>query len=192
MSRKFPPDPSGKRHLVMLVNGLWGNPRNFSFILKTFESSDLGRPERGYVFHRSSVNKYLNTAEGIDVCGERLIQEIRGLVTLYPQLEAISFIAHSLGGLIVRFAIGRLFEPSLDGPGGTICGLAPRHFITLATPHLGCSSEAGNEAQVPFIHWWGQTRFVPPKPSVLDRITFPVASGFLQWTGRQLFLVDHL
>lgn len=54
--------------------------------------------------------------------------------------------AHSLGGLIARYAIGELYTPeivsdsSLDEelrPEGTIAGLEPINFITSATPHLG-------------------------------------------------------
>jgi len=67
-------------------------------------------------------------------------------------LKKISFIAHSVGGLVARYAIGRLYRPpsgelpgdSSDGAQGgddssrgTICGLEAMNFITVATPHLG-------------------------------------------------------
>jgi hypothetical protein len=73
-------------------------------------------------------------------------------------LRKISFIAHSLGGLFARYAISILHSlkaketgssanvmPITEGseisrlaPGlGTIAGLEPINFITLATPHLG-------------------------------------------------------
>lgn len=64
-------------------------------------------------------------------------------------LKKISFVAHSLGGLVARYAIGKLYEQpgeadSLDSPskdksgkGGEIAGLEPMNFITFATPHLG-------------------------------------------------------
>ena len=61
-----------------------------------------------------------------------------------PGLRKISFIAHSIGGLVARYAIGKLYKPSertSDGCEkdllGTISGLMPMNFITLATPHLG-------------------------------------------------------
>ena len=67
-----------------------------------------------------------------------------------PRLRRISFVAHSLGGILARYAIGRLFRPPrrenaenalpksrvLDSK-GTIGGLEPMNFITVATPHLG-------------------------------------------------------
>jgi triacylglycerol esterase/lipase EstA (alpha/beta hydrolase family) len=63
----------------------------------------------------------------------------------------VSFIAHSVGGLVARYAIGRLYrpppenEPMQDSSNkeskvdsiGTICGLEAMNFITVATPHLG-------------------------------------------------------
>lgn len=77
-------------------------------------------------------------------------------------MRKISFVAHSLGGLVARYAIGRLYEPfpkpepagdnancliegntnnltqSHDQPHqGTIAGLQAMNFITVATPHLG-------------------------------------------------------
>lgn len=74
-------------------------------------------------------------------------------------MRKISFVAHSLGGLVARYAVGRLYEhvsipePSnhntdcsvqkhtknLPGcvPQPRIAGLEPLNFITVATPHLG-------------------------------------------------------
>ncbi|GAB2233233.1 hypothetical protein Drorol1_Dr00002452 [Drosera rotundifolia] len=66
-------------------------------------------------------------------------------------LKNISFLAHSLGGLFARHAVGILYsarnmnaykgdDPSkTDGfqRSGTIAGLEPINFVTLATPHLG-------------------------------------------------------
>lgn len=61
-------------------------------------------------------------------------------------LKKISFVAHSLGGLVARYAVGKLYEKpgeanSLESPSkaksGVIAGLEPMNFITFATPHLG-------------------------------------------------------
>lgn len=83
------------------------------------------------------------------------------VVKNWPGLHKISFVAHSLGGLIARYAIGRLFELSArignadqNEPSSVleannsaklhelcyearIAGLEPVNFITFATPHLG-------------------------------------------------------
>lgn len=65
-----------------------------------------------------------------------------------PNMRKISFVAHSVGGLVARYAIGRLYQPPKiekavstdDGQEeakATIAGLEPINFITVATPHLG-------------------------------------------------------
>lgn len=42
-----------------------------------------------------------------------------------------------------RYAIGRLYDPATR----TVAGLAPCHFVAIATPHLGCDTRL-NPAQV--------------------------------------------
>jgi hypothetical protein len=67
-------------------------------------------------------------------------------------VKKISFVAHSLGGLVARYAIGRLYEPNnrskfsagksrddVEHSEGLIAGLEPMNFITFASPHLGSS-----------------------------------------------------
>lgn len=60
-----------------------------------------------------------------------------------PSMRKISFIAHSVGGLVARYAIGKLYKTPENEPVqssiGTICGLVAMNFITIATPHLGSS-----------------------------------------------------
>lgn len=88
--------------------------------------------------------------------------QVRHVVSHRPEVQKISFVAHSLGGLIARYAIGRLYEnsPKLDPTSisgnspseeekkysmqqfeqpceARIAGLQPTNFITFATPHLG-------------------------------------------------------
>ena len=50
----------------------------------------------------------LQTFDGIDTCGQRLCDEIRQEIARYPHLERISFIGHSMGGLLCRYAVGEL------------------------------------------------------------------------------------
>lgn len=88
--------------------------------------------------------------------------QVLAVVRHRPEVRKISFVAHSLGGLIARYAIGRLYEHSskIEPAGRTgnslseehknqmvpghqqpheakIAGLEPMNFITFATPHLG-------------------------------------------------------
>lgn len=88
-----------------------------------------------------------------------MLLQVISVVQRYPNLCKISFIGHSLGGLIARYAIALLFGrdymnrvSKIDGETGSngcakvlhednyigkIAGLQPVNFITFATPHLG-------------------------------------------------------
>lgn len=82
------------------------------------------------------------------------------MIRRWPGVHKISFVAHSLGGLVARYAIGRLYEPPTKTEVAglntsclvreenvsdqchkhseeTVAGLEPVNFITVATPHLG-------------------------------------------------------
>lgn len=84
--------------------------------------------------------------------------QVLAVIRRRPEVQKISFVAHSLGGLVARYAIGRLFDhiPKLESSGAPesffpeeqkqhieqfhrarIAGLEPVNFITVATPHLG-------------------------------------------------------
>lgn len=80
---------------------------------------------------------------GLDFYGRNLVQ-VLSVIKHRTGLRKISFVAHSLGGLVARYAIGKLYQQpaqanSLDSSatGGEIAGLEPMNFITFATPHLG-------------------------------------------------------
>lgn len=81
------------------------------------------------------------------------------VVKCRPGLQKISIIGHSLGGLVARYAIARLYGRDINGQiplrkvgswhgeigdlckletcKGKIVGLEPMNFVTSATPHLG-------------------------------------------------------
>lgn len=88
--------------------------------------------------------------------------QVMNVVKRWPEVHKISFVAHSLGGLVARYAIGRLYEllPRVETAGlsgnclnggdlkdstqyleqhfeARVAGLEPMNFITFATPHLG-------------------------------------------------------
>jgi hypothetical protein len=84
---------------------------------------------------------------------------VLSLVQRRPELQKISFVAHSLGGLIARYAIALLYKSATEIDSheehekqitdvssnqlidrGKIAGLEPINFITFATPHLGTRS----------------------------------------------------
>lgn len=100
--------------------------------------------------------------EDINVNSKYFLMQVMEVVKRWPEVHKISFVAHSLGGLVARYAIGRLYElfpkmepAGLSGNGSSggdlkdstqyleqhfearVAGLEPMNFITFATPHLG-------------------------------------------------------
>ncbi|KAA8539762.1 hypothetical protein F0562_026454 [Nyssa sinensis] len=129
------------------------------------------------------------TLDGVDVTGERLAEEVLEVIKQKPSLRKISFVAHSVGGLVARYAIGRLYRPpksendedslvsvSEEETKGTIGGLEAMNFVTVATPHLG---SRGNK-QVPFL--FGVTAF--------EKTASRVIHWIFRRTGQHLFLTD--
>nr|GMD88919.1 putative lipase ROG1 isoform X1 [Ipomoea batatas] len=145
------------------------------------------------LFSGSESNSSTLTFDGVDVMGKRLAEEVTSVVQRYPNLQKISFIGHSLGGLISRYAIATLYGKgkengdcelnesnndlhSEDLLKGKIAGLEPVNFITIATPHLG----SRGHKQVPAFCGLYSLE------NVISR-----AAGILGRTGRHLFLTDH-
>lgn len=98
---------------------------------------------------------------------------MKQIVKSTDSLKKISFLAHSLGGLIARYAVAALYtcsnnnnnnnnknsnnnnntSSSYERPNGTIAGLEAINFITLATPHLGVR---GNKQVFLFFSLWSK------------------------------------
>ncbi|XP_020247168.1 putative lipase C4A8.10 isoform X2 [Asparagus officinalis] len=138
---------SSSDHLVVMVHGILGSTADWQYGADQFVKA---LPDK-VIIHCSECNGYTLTLDGVDVMGERLAEEVIGVINRRPGLKKISFIAHSMGGLAARYAIGRLYRTSSgklvgnpsdgvcagDNTTGTIYGLEAMNFITVATPHLG-------------------------------------------------------
>ncbi|GER46552.1 alpha/beta-Hydrolases superfamily protein [Striga asiatica] len=172
-------------HLVVMVHGILGSALDWKYGAEKFVQR---HPDKVYV-HCSERNASKLTLDGVDVMGERLAEEVLELIKRKPSLKKISFIAHSVGGVVARYAIGKLYRPSnkeigqeglpdvcTDESKGTIANLEPVNFITVATPHLG---SRGNK-QVPFL--FGVTAF--------EKVAGCVIHWIFRRTGRHLFLTD--
>ncbi|KAI8464655.1 MAG: putative serine esterase-domain-containing protein [Monoraphidium minutum] len=164
-------------HLVLLVNGIWGGRWDWT----RFTSRLLAHPAAGpLLVYASGANTAFRTGDGIDVCGRRLAREVEGVVTAHPSLTDISIVAHSMGGLVARYALGVMAAAPEEGtqqrqqqqqqqdgggggggaaggagaghgstlPPGTLLGgrLRARCLVTIATPHLACSSSHPEES----------------------------------------------
>ncbi|XP_011022360.1 PREDICTED: putative lipase YOR059C [Populus euphratica] len=176
---------SSADHLVIMVHGILGSNADWKFGAEQFVRT---LPDKVFV-HCSEKNMFRRTLDGVDVMGDRLAEEVLEVIQRKPNLQKISFVAHSVGGLVARYAIGRLYRPpkkenvedstdgtSIDDLKTTIGGLEPMNFITVATPHLG---SRGNK-QVPFL--FGVTAF--------EKAANLLIHWIFKRTGRHLFLND--
>ncbi|MED6174006.1 hypothetical protein PIB30_064890 [Stylosanthes scabra] len=175
-------DSSSADHLVVMVNGILGSATDWKFAAEQFVQE---LPDNVFV-HCSERNVSKLTLDGVDVMGERLAEEVCEVVRRKPNMRKISFVAHSVGGLVARYAIGKLYRPPeredihdkerKEDMAGTLCGLEAINFITVATPHLG---SRGNK-QVPFL--FGVIAF--------EKLASCVIHWIFRRTGQHLFLVD--
>ncbi|KAK2660052.1 hypothetical protein Ddye_006585 [Dipteronia dyeriana] len=181
-------------HLVVMVNGIIGSAHNWKYAAKQF----LRKYPKDVIVHCSECNSSLLTFDGVDVMGDRLADEVLSVVKRHPGVQKISFIGHSLGGLIARYAIARLYKRDVTGElpqgngecrnnesgdqclkekfKGKIAGLEPVNFITSASPHLG----SRGHKQVPAFCGFHTLEKVAAR-----------SSWFLGRTGKHLFLTDN-
>ncbi|KAG1144980.1 hypothetical protein G6F37_006388 [Rhizopus arrhizus] len=117
--------------LIVLSHGLWGVEGHMDYIRKRL----INRYKNSIFVLNVNVNEAKYSYDGIDVCGERaaeqIINVIRQLEKSKRKVKKISLIGYSLGGLILRFAIGIL------GERGMFDRIEPDYFITFASPHMG-------------------------------------------------------
>ncbi|XP_037494814.1 putative lipase YDR444W isoform X3 [Jatropha curcas] len=180
-------------HLLVLVHGILASPSDWTYV----EAELKRRLGRNFLIYASASNTYTKTFSGVDGAGKRLADEVMQVVKKKDSLKRISFLAHSLGGLFARYAIAVLYSEAALSTGqssdttdstlpssqavraarrGTIAGLDPINFITLATPHLGVRGRK----QLPFLLG------IP----ILEKLAPPIAPIFTGRTGSQLFLTD--
>jgi len=192
-----PPQQQQRRpatHLCVLVHGLWGRPSDWDVVAERLsehkqriegdggggegQGKGKGKGRESLCVLKSEANRRRLTLDGIDVCASRLAEEVRAAVAeererfgKEARLERVSFVGHSMGGLIARAAVAELLDDKGDGGDGSAKnpnqessknptkkktkpttlagGLRPAHFVSIATPHLGCHAEA--EATTAFV-----------------------------------------
>ncbi|XP_010544033.1 PREDICTED: putative lipase ROG1 isoform X1 [Tarenaya hassleriana] len=192
MTVDFPGERAEPTHLVVMVNGLIGSAQNWRFAAKQL----LKKYPEDLLVHCSKRNYSMLTFDGVDVMGQRLAEEVRSVIERHPSLRKISFVGHSLGGLIARYAIACLYEQETrdelaqnndhpsenigdshggEGFKGRIAKLEPINFITSAAPHLG----SRGHKQVPLFGGL----------YTLERFATRI-SWCLGRTGKHLFLAD--
>ncbi|KAL7752328.1 hypothetical protein RI367_002374 [Sorochytrium milnesiophthora] len=133
-SDKTPPtSPRSTAHLLVCTHGLYGNSSHMERLVNQFSDTfpDL------LILNASSYPLGM-TFDGVDVCAEKLLDEVKRFIQAKKtesgvKITKISFLGYSLGGLIVRYAAGRLYSD------GFFAHVKPMNLVTMATPHLGVS-----------------------------------------------------
>lgn len=132
------PDPKKDIHLVILTHGLHSNVSGDMFYLK--EQIDRAATGQNVVV-KGFFGNIGKTERGIKYLGSRVAEYIIDLVTnnetFKGKISRISFVGHSLGGLVQTFAIAYL-QSNFPWFFQTI---EPINFITLASPLLGVVHE---------------------------------------------------
>lgn len=115
---------SKSRHLIVLVHGYLGSYIDVKMLQDTISNV---YPKGLFLLSRANEG---STNGSINDMGVRLAQEIQEFLKVNSSIhiEKISFIGHSLGGLIIRAALPYL----------SLIKDKCYSYISLACPHLGC------------------------------------------------------
>ncbi|SMN17884.1 similar to Saccharomyces cerevisiae YOR059C Lipid particle protein of unknown function [Maudiozyma saulgeensis] len=166
-------------HLFVLIHGLWGTPQHMGSLRESFQQ--YIDPSENAIFLLPSQNSKFKTFDGIEVLGYRALLEICQYIRRHNDLKEcsdhkritrISIIGYSLGGLVARFVVGKMFTECQE----YFSGIEPVLFLTMASPHLGI-------------------RFFNPSKSILRTILDPtmtiLGSNALGKSGRELFIANR-
>lgn len=113
---------SAPAHLIVLLHGIAGIPDNLAGARRVRESSRAGKcvtlsslrtaavlarvlRERfgaSALVYVAACYTTTRTLDGIDVCAERVLRELRVLVAQHSSLRALSLLGYSFGGLVRR------------------------------------------------------------------------------------------
>ncbi|KAI8592714.1 putative serine esterase-domain-containing protein [Geranomyces variabilis] len=124
-------DPvSSRRHLIVFVHGMLGSRWDFQLYRNKIllARHNLGLPATDLCFLTSTSNED-DTFDDIGTLADNLVAEILEFVdSQVVDIDRMSFVCHSLGGLIARAAI--------EKPGMRVFHDIFHTFTTFATPHL--------------------------------------------------------
>lgn len=114
-------------HLVAFVHGFDGDKTDFANFIHVLKQQIGQTNAGGFLLLPVDIGKY-NTYHGIERCAVKAYKEITEHAM---NAKRFSIIAHSLGGLIARYAL-LLLEHA-----GFFEDITPEWFVTFASPHLG-------------------------------------------------------
>lgn len=115
-----------KTHLVVVIHGMWGAPRNVQFL-----ADRIATLHPHCLVLVPTSNKFLGTYSGIEICALRVLDEVIACIDSNPTLRRISMIGYSAGGIFARYAIGVMERL------GLFARIQPINYMSIATPHIG-------------------------------------------------------
>lgn len=125
------PPPHLAEELLFLSHGMQGTVEDFNYLLDSLKETTAAKSGRLIIYaSRANTDK---TQDGIVLGGLRLAEDIRSVIQSYPTASKISLMGFSLGGMYIRFAAARLYDPKTK----LIGGLKGNSIIVVASPNLG-------------------------------------------------------
>ncbi|KAH3900182.1 putative hydrolase SCDLUD_003153 [Saccharomycodes ludwigii] len=157
------------KHLYILFHGLWGNHKHMhairDYLLEYNETTQRDSSAHEIVVFIPCKSGYFKTFDGIDIVGDRTFIEIMEFLKENDYaFQYISCIGYSMGGLVARYCMGKLYAANV------FSRMKPKSFITFATPHIG----------VEFFN----------KQNYFYNLLRLLGCTFLGRSGRQLFIKD--
>ncbi|ESW95829.1 hypothetical protein KL918_003385 [Ogataea parapolymorpha] len=123
-------------HLVILTHGLHSNVSADMFYLKEQIEKEAEKTGEKVII-RGYTRNVCKTERGVKYLGRRLAEYLVHEVAPTADIARISFIGHSLGGLVQTFAIAYIDHNYPE----FFQKIQPENFISLASPFLGISNE---------------------------------------------------
>ncbi|GMM36051.1 putative hydrolase [Saccharomycopsis crataegensis] len=130
---------SGSWHetdIRLFFDSLWGTYKHVNSIAASIKHVLGDTADSEICIFQPRTSTYFKTYDGVRVMGDRFLKELyeeilnlkkdRGIL-----ITKISIVGYSLGGLVSRYMIGKLYEA------GFFENIEPYFFTTFATPHLG-------------------------------------------------------
>lgn len=133
----FLPSPNKPIHLIVLTHGMYSNvTADLLYIKEQIEQKAAETGENVVV--RGYTKNVCRTERGVKYLGRRVGEwVVKKAVPEIGNVSKISFIGHSLGGLIQTFAVAYIQHNYPE----FFMKVQPENFITMASPLLGISNE---------------------------------------------------
>ena len=164
--------PAAPAHLVVLLHGVAGQGNHLEVMAETLRA----RFGAAALVVTPECYRRTGTYDGVDVCGERVLTELRGIVAAHPSLRALSLVGYSFGGLVARYLAGAL---AVERPLAFL-GLTPLNYASFACPHLGPT----------LLHLPGHAPGAPPRAATSPAISLFFLRRLGGLSGAQLALAD--